>query len=135
MALSGASFLPDPEQVIHGNFGCSWIEAGAVLVMRQGGPSPPLATWIIGRDEASPDYRVLYSDGRGVSRIYAMSLTGNKRRLWRDHAGFSQRFEATVSDDRNSIAGHWEKSSNGQGWEHDFYVAYSRSSSLPRTPF
>ena len=127
MALSGASFLPDPEQIIHGKFGCSWIEGGAVLAMRQGGPTPPLATWIVGRDEASPDYTVLYSDGRGVSRIYAMSLTNGKWRLWREAAGFSQRFEATVSDDRNSVAGHLERSTDGQKWEHDFNVAYGRS--------
>ncbi len=134
MALSGASFLPDPEQVIRGNFGCSWIEGGAVLVMRQGGPTPPLATWIIGRDESNPHYRALYSDDRGVSRIYAMSFIDNTWRLWRDHAGFSQRFEATVSDDRNSITGRWEKSSDGQEWEHDFDLSYRRSSGLPPTP-
>ena len=95
MALSGASFLPDPEQVIHGHFGCSWIEGGAALAMHQGGPKPPVATWIIGRDEASPDFSVLFSDDRGVSRIYAMSLMDNKWKLWRDDA----QFRAAVSGD------------------------------------
>jgi len=128
MALSGASFLPDPEQVIRGNFGCSWIEGGAALAMHQGGPEPPIATWIIGRDEASVDYSVLYSDDRGVSRIYAMSLRDNRWRLWRDSAQFAQRFEATLSDDRNSIVGQWEKSSDGREWEHDFNVTYTRLS-------
>jgi hypothetical protein len=130
MALSGASFLPDPEQVIHGYLGCSWIEGGAALAMHQGGePStPPTATWIIGRDEASPDYSAFYSDDRGVSRIYVLSLMANEWRLWRDNASFSQRFQARVSEDRNSIVGHWEKASDGQEWEHDFNVTYSRLS-------
>jgi len=96
--------------------------------MHQGGPEPPIATWIIGRDEASVDYSVLYSDDRGVSRIYAMSLRDNRWRLWRDSAQFAQRFEATLSDDRNSIAGQWEKSSDGREWEHDFNVTYTRLS-------
>ena len=128
MALSDASFLSDPEQVIHGRFGCSWIEGGASLVMRQGGPEPPIATWIIGRDEASPYYSALYFDDRGVSRIYAMSVTSNIWKLWRDSAKFAQRFEATLSDDRNSIAGKWDKAIDGREWEHDFNVTYTRLS-------
>ena len=31
--------------------------------------------WIIGRDELSPEYTVLYSEGREVSRVYMMTLT------------------------------------------------------------
>ncbi len=128
MALSDASFLSDPEQVVHGYLGCAWIEGGAALAMHQGSePStPPSAKWIIGRDDASPDYSVLYSDARGVSRIYAMTFTAGTWRLWRDNANFSQRFQATVSDDRHSIVGHWEKASDGKGWEHDFKVTYTR---------
>jgi len=130
MALSGASFLPDPEQVVHGYFGFSWIEGGGFLAIHQGAkpPAPPMATWVIGRDEASLDYRVFYSDERGVSRIYAMSLTGSTWRMWRDNAEFSQRFQARVSDDRNSIVGQWEKAIDGQHWEHDFNVTYTRLS-------
>jgi len=128
MELSSASFLPDPEQVIHSYAGFAWIEGGALLAMRQGDqpPTPPSATWVIGRDEASPDYSVLYSDGRGVSRIYAMSFGGDEWRLWRNNDDFSQRFRATVSDDGDSLAGRWEKAVGGKEWEHDFNVTYTR---------
>ena len=70
MAISGASFLPDPDQVVHGRVEFSATEDGPVLVMRQGvEPSgPPAASWVIGRDDSKGQYTVLYADGRGVSR-------------------------------------------------------------------
>jgi hypothetical protein len=49
--------------------------------------------------------------------------------LWqlsRNTPRFSQRFEGRVSPDRKAIASHWEKSSDGATWEHDFDVTYTR---------
>ena len=128
MALSSASFLPDPGQVVHGRVEISPIEDGRVLVMRQAvEPSgPPGASWLIGRDDSKAEYTVLYADGRGVSRIYEMALTNDSWRLWRTDPNFSQRFEATVSSDGTSIEGRWEKRQSGGIWEHDFNVTYSR---------
>ena len=70
---------------------------------------PPLASWVIGRDAALPGYTVLYTDDRGVSRVYEMSLAGDQWKIWRNDPDFSQRFEATLSPDRQSVAGRWEK--------------------------
>ena len=69
MELSRTSFLPDPDDKVLGHVSFEWIEDGALLLMRQGEsppPSRPLARWVIGRDEASPDYKVLYFDSRGL---------------------------------------------------------------------
>lgn len=88
----------------------------------------PAATWLIGRDEASDDYRVLYFDSRAISRIYEMSLDGRVWKMWRNNPEFSQRFEGTISEDRKSITAHWEKSANGGLWEHDFDVLYTKQS-------
>lgn len=126
MELSGASFLPDPEAVVRGSVTFDWIEDGAALVMRMG----DAATWIIGRDDAEQDYHVLYADGRGVSRVYRMSLSDHIWRLWRHTPEFSQRFEAQVSSEPAVIHGRWEKSfDGGVTWEHDFNVRYSRPAS------
>jgi len=96
--------------------------------MRQSEQSgnPPSARWAIGRDESSPDYEVLYSDNRGVSRVYGMSFSEGLWQLWRNVPGFSQRFEGRVSPDRKTITSHWEKSLDGATWEHDFDVTYTR---------
>jgi hypothetical protein len=127
MELSEASFLPDPDATVHGSVTFEWIEHGAALVMRMGSGGTPTATWIIGRDEAEPDYNVLYADDRGVSRTYRMSLGDGFWRLWRDAPGFSQRFEAKIAPGRAEINGSWQKSvDEGTTWEHDFTVRYRR---------
>ena len=57
------------------------------------------ATWVIGRDDESDEYTVLYYDSRGVSRVYHMTLVNRQWRIWRNHPEFSQRYEGLISDD------------------------------------
>lgn len=128
MTLSEASFLPDPDQTVTGRLVVETTETGTLVVMRhvpdQSGP--PLASWVIGRDAAGPVYTVLYADDRGVSRAYEMTVKGDDWRIWRNDPEFSQRFEATISGDRGSITGRWEKRPAGSDWQHDFNVVYTR---------
>ena len=73
------------------------------------------------------DYCVLYSDDRGVSRVYRMSFSDGTWRMWRDTPEFSQRFGAEVSAGQAETNGSWQKSvDGGRTWEHDFTVRYSR---------
>jgi hypothetical protein len=127
LELSNASFLPDPSATFRGRVSIAWLEAGGFMVMHQGTrPTAPFATWVIGRDDASETYQVFYFDDRRVSRIYAMSFANRVWKLWREAPGFSQRFTATLSPDGDRITSAWEKSSDGQHWEHDFDLAYTR---------
>ena len=96
MELSGAAFLPDPDASVHGPVTFEWIEQGAALVMRMDGGETPAATWIIGRDESESDSCVLYTDDRGVSRVYRMSFSDRTWRMWHDTTEFAQRFDAEV---------------------------------------
>lgn len=50
-------------------------------------------------------------------------------KLRRDSPGFSQRFEGHFSADQNTITAHWDKSTDGSHWEHDFDVEYTRKPS------
>ena len=120
MELSGAAFLPDGE-VVRATAQFEFIDGGRFLALRQAGD----ATWMIGRDDSSESYTVLYSDERGVSRVYAMSFERDAWRIWRDGEPFAQRFEAIVSADRDVITGRWEKRP-GRDWELDFALAYRR---------
>ena len=128
MELSNSTFLPNPTVTVKGHASFAWVQDGAFLEMRQGDkpPSPPAAIWLMNRDESSGGYEVFYYDDRGVSRIYQMSLDGKIWKMWRDAPGFSQRFEGTISDDRNTIRAHWEKSTDGRQWDHDFDITYTR---------
>jgi hypothetical protein len=121
MELSGGNF----ESPVNGSADFDWIEGGAAFVMRQGSS----ATWIVGRDETEVNYRVHYADDRGISRHYEMALVGRDWQMWRIVPKFSQRFEAAIDSDRQSIRGAWKKSFDlGVTWEHDFNIDYFRIS-------
>ncbi len=128
MELSNAAFLPSPSATVKRPMSFEWLEAGAFLLMRMGDkpPNPSDAVWLISRDDSSGDYRVFYYDARTVSRVYEMSFSENVWKIWRESPGFWQRYEGKLSTDGNTIAGHWEKSSDGATWEHDFDVTYIR---------
>ena len=98
------------------------IGGGGFLVLRMGAD----AHWIMGRDDTSRQYRVLYADSRGVSRIYEMSLNGGLWKMWRKAPGFHQRFTGRFSRNKRMIIARWEKSANGSKWQLDFNVKYTK---------
>ncbi len=90
-------------------------------------PGTPDAIWLIGRDDSTADYTVLYYDSRRVSRVYQMSFSDGVWKMWRESPDFWQRYEGKVSDDGKTITARWEKSKDGATWEHDFDITYTRS--------
>jgi hypothetical protein len=107
----------------------SWVEGGAFLMQRSEAEQAefPTATILIGRDESSEVYSLLYFDSRDVSRVYQMSLSADGVwKMWREAPGFFQRFTGKISTDGNTITARWERSSDGQHWEQDFDLVYTR---------
>jgi hypothetical protein len=116
-----------------------WIEDGAFLAQRaHPGPrtpdmpqewidnSPFPVTTIIGLDDTAESFTALYSDARGVSRVYTMTLEGNLWTMHRAAPGFHQRFFGTFSDDGKTITARWEGSREGESWELDFHLSYTK---------
>jgi len=106
-----------------------WLdERRFFLVYRAGteGSGYPVGHCIIGADDTLDAYTMLYSDSRGVARLYHMSLRDGVWRQWRDDPTFRQRFTATVSEDGRTITGKWEKSEDGEHWVLDFNLTYTR---------
>jgi hypothetical protein len=68
-------FPADPPGKLSGIVVFDWLDNGAFLVMRSEteGDGPPKALAVIGCDDSSGAYSMLYYDARGVSRIYAMT--------------------------------------------------------------
>ena len=77
-------------------------------------PEAPDNVSVIGCDGANGTYFQLYSDERGVCRVYEMSVGNGEWKLWRDGEPFSQRFTGTFSDDGNTITGRWEIAKTAQ---------------------
>ena len=105
-----------------------WLEGGAFLVEHSDAEQAefPNGTTIIGGDDSTETYCMLYFDSRVVSRIYQMSLRDGVWTLWRDAPGFLQRFTGTFIGDGRTIRGRWEKSGDGVQWEHDFDLTYTK---------
>jgi hypothetical protein len=105
-----------------------WHASGAHLVQRTAidMPGAPDSISIIGCDGADGRYVQLYSDERGVCRIYAMRIDATEWILQREGEPFPQRFIGTFSDEGRTIAGRWEKAENGPEFTVDFYLTYRK---------
>lgn len=110
-----------------GTMTAEWQE-GTYLVLRSHAdhPDAPDSLMIIGVDDTTDACTVLYSDERGVHRIYQMRLADGVWRQWRDAPGFAQRFTGTF-DGPDTIRGKWEICLDGITWEHDFEMTYRRA--------
>ena len=115
-----------------------WIEAGAFVLQRaEDVPSPDASpdwvshspmpvTAILGFDDSNGEMAQLYSDARGVFRIYRMSVTDEAWTVWRDAPGFNQRFVGRFGQGGTTITGRWEMSEDGAEWTADFDMQYRK---------
>jgi hypothetical protein len=105
-----------------------WHDSGSHLVKRSAidVPEAPNEVSIIGCDAAEGTYYQLYSDDRGVCRVYEMSIGDREWRLWRAGQPFPQRFIGAFEDDGNTIVGRWEKAEDGENYATDFKLIYRR---------
>jgi hypothetical protein len=105
-----------------------WLDGAPLLIMRThvSLPEAPDSVAVIGCDGSNGTYYQLYTDDRDVQRIYKMSLLDGVWRLWRDGEPFSQRFTGTIAEDGRTIAGRWERAGDGETWEADFDLNYTK---------
>ena len=105
-----------------------WHASGAHLVQRGAAelPEAPASVSIIGCDAANGTYLQLYSDERGVCRVYEMTIGDGEWSLRREGEPFGQRFTATFSADGNTITGRWEIAEDGAAYRTDFELVYRR---------
>ena len=120
-----------PGKTFHGHATFSWLESGAFLLFHSqiDEPDIPDGVAILGTDDATPDAgAMLYFDVRNVSREYRWTISGNVWTWSRDAPGFSQRMVLTIAEDGQSIEAKGQMSRNGQSWEPDLQLTYSRVS-------
>jgi hypothetical protein len=113
-----------------------WIEDGAFVLERSNAEwsdpgwvenAPRSTRSVIGWDDSTGEMAQLYSDSRGVFRIYRMTLTDDAWTLERAAPDFHQRFTGTFRNDGRTIEGRWDSSPDGTNWELDFPITYRRT--------
>ena len=106
----------------------AWHASGAHLVQTSAieMPEAPNSVSIIGCDAANGTYYQLYSDDRGVCRVYGMSVSETEWKLWREGAPFAQRFTGRFEDGGRRIFGRWDKAEDGVNYTTDFDLTYVR---------
>jgi hypothetical protein len=106
-----------------------WHPSGAHLIQRTTVemPEAPDSVSIVGCDAANGTYYQLYSDERGVCRVFEMSIGDGEWKLWRVGEPFAQRFTATFGDGGDAIFGRWEMSEDEVNYTTDFDLVYRRS--------
>ncbi len=94
-------------------------------------PAAPDGIAIITADPARGGFLQHYFDARGVVRLYEMAFADRAWTLERTKADFSpldfsQRWEAELSADGDTIRGRWlDRGADGE-WSHDFELTYTR---------
>lgn len=128
-----AVFPGDGPSVPPGRSVFAWTLNGRFLTQRTEIPLPeaPDSLSIVSLSADGEGYVQHYFDSRGVTRLYMMTLTDGTWSLLREQADtspldFRQRFTGVLSEDKDTIAGTWEKAFDGSGWEHDFTLTYRR---------
>ena len=118
-----------PGKTFHGRTSFEWIEGGAFLIMRSriDEPEIPSGIAIFGTDDATGECTMLYFDERGVSRRYEVAFLDNGWRWWRNDPEFSQRAVGTVAADGRTIVTRGEMSRDGERWEPDLALTYTRA--------
>ena len=106
----------------------AWDPSGAFVTQRTtiDRPDAPDSLCIIGCDAENGTYFQLYSDARGVCRVYEMTIAGPQWTLTRRGDPFPQRFTATISDDGESMTARWERADDGENFAPDFDIAYRK---------
>jgi hypothetical protein len=110
-----------------------WHDSGAHVIARSTVemPEAPDAISIMGCDAANGTYYQLYSDDRGVCRVYEMSIGDGEWRLWREGEPFAQRFIGRFEDGGDTIMGRWEMVEDGTNYETDFDLIYRKVKTTP----
>ena len=117
-----------PNTILPGRVSFEWLEGGAFLMMRSeiDDPRIPRTIAIFASDDSERETYMLTFDERGVSRKYAVSLSDNILKWWRNASGFNQRYEGRIVDGGNTIIGKGELSKDGLAWEKDLDLTYTR---------
>ncbi len=114
------------DEVVYGSVTYEWLEGGHFVIQRSQTDDErfPDGLSVIGAPEDGDGLVMEYFDSRGVRRTYGVSFDNGVLRIWRDAAGFDQRFSAKFAGD--VYEGVFEYAETPGDWQHDMKVIYRR---------
>jgi hypothetical protein len=117
-----------PGTTFHGRTSFGWAEGGAFVVMRSeiDEPEIPSGVAVIGSDDATGTFTMLYFDERDISRRYTVEVGDGEVAWRRDEAGFAQRMVLAVASDGRRLDASGTMSREGGPWEDDLHLTYER---------
>jgi hypothetical protein len=116
-----------PSTVVAGRMSYEWLEGERFLIQRSSMDHPDFPDSISVIGFADDDLTAHYFDSRGVFRIYRVAMDGDTLRIWRDAPGFSQRLEARLTNDGETLAGVWQLSRDDETWHDDLAITFVRA--------
>jgi hypothetical protein len=122
---------PEMPNTVQGTSTFEWLREGALLAWHfdwEPDQPVPSAYSIIGHDDAVEAWTMLYTDERGVARIYQVTLADDVWKQWRDSPDFAQHMTATFSADGKTITWRGELAEDGATWKEDLSVTFTRQS-------
>jgi hypothetical protein len=121
-----------PSTVVNGRATYEWLEGERFLIQRSTNDHPdfPDSITVMGFADEE-ELTAHYFDSRGVFRVYRVAMDDDTLRMWRDAPGFAQRLEAKLSDDGATLAGSWQVSRDGETWDDDLAIAFTRMAGAP----
>lgn len=122
-----------PPSDVRGHTVFEWTLDGRFLVQRTEIPlaEAPDSIIVVSPDHDGDGFTQHYFDSRGVTRVYEMTFDGRAWTLAREKRDFTpldfeQRFTGTFDDDGSVIRGHWDGRNEGEDWQLDFHLTYTR---------
>jgi hypothetical protein len=120
-----------PNLVVPGRSSFQWLDGEKFMIQRSTADHPDFPNSISVIGAMSDDGERLsmhYYDSRGVHRVYSLEMGQDVLRIARDAPGFSQRFEGTLADGGDTLAGLWRLSRDDKTWDDDLEITYRRAS-------
>lgn len=130
VTITNMLWMEDKQAELTGTANIGWTDLNLLrYVQVMDGGEVPDSISVIGYDHLMEKMDMLYTDERGVCRIYQMSVEGNTWKYWREGDPFNQRFEGRISDDGKKITAYAEKLPKDTGeWERDFDIIFTKVS-------
>ena len=127
-----------PDLVVPGRSSFEWLDGEKFLIQRSTADHPdfPNSISVIGAmsDEDDGSLSMHYYDSRGVHRVYSLEMSEGVLRIAREAPGFSQRLEARLADDGDTLGGVWQLSRDDETWDDDLEITYRRATTASHPP-